>query len=69
MDATFARFIDCLATQKTRVKKAHPGADQSAVRRKAMIDAADGFDVDVQFSYPQWFADELEGMRPRVTRR
>ncbi len=69
MDATFARFIDCLATQKTRMKRAHPGGDSSSVRRQAMIDAADGFDVDVRFSYPQWFEDELEGMRPRVTRR
>ncbi|MBV8636722.1 MAG: hypothetical protein JO322_01430 [Candidatus Eremiobacteraeota bacterium] len=69
MDATFARFIECLATQKTRVKRAHPGADQSAVRRKAMIDAAEGFDLEVNFSYPQWFEEELEGMRPRAARR
>jgi len=69
MDATFSRFIDCLATQKTRVKRAHPGAEQSAVRRKAMIDAAEGFEVDVHFSYPQWFEDELEGMRPSADRR
>jgi siroheme synthase (precorrin-2 oxidase/ferrochelatase) len=69
MDGTFTRFIDCLATQKTRVKRANPGTQHSAARRKAMIDAADGFDVDVKFSYPQWFEDELKGMRPRVTRR
>ncbi len=69
MDATFARFIDCLATQRTRIKVAHPAAEESAIRRKAMIDAADGFDVDVRFSYPQWFEDEVEGMRPRVARR
>ena len=69
MDATFTRFIECLATQKTRIKRAHPGPEQSGVRRKAMIDAAEGFDVDVNFSYPQWFEDELEGTRPRVARR
>jgi siroheme synthase (precorrin-2 oxidase/ferrochelatase) len=69
MDATFARFIDCLATQKTRVKRSHPGTEQSVVRRKAMIDAAEGFDVDITFSYPRWFEDELEGMRPRAARR
>ncbi len=68
MDATFARFIECLGTQKTRIKRAHPGAENSGVRRKAMIDAADGFDVAVTFSYPQWFEDELEGLRPRVAR-
>lgn len=68
MDTTFTRFIDCLATQKTRIKRAHPGIEQSPLRRQAMIDAAEGFEVDVRFSYPAWFEDELAGMRPRVTR-
>lgn len=69
MDATFARFVDCLATQKTRIKRALPGSEHGAKRRAAMIDAADGFDVEIRFVYPEWFEEELEGMRPRVTRR
>ncbi|HET9029372.1 MAG TPA: NAD(P)-dependent oxidoreductase [Candidatus Aquilonibacter sp.] len=69
MDATFVRFIECLAMQKTRMKRALPGPDHGAARRKAMIDAADGFDITIDVRYPQWFEDELEGMRPRVTRR
>lgn len=69
MNAKFTRFIACLATQKLRIKRAHPGPENSGVRRKAMIDAAEGFEVDVSFSYPQWFEEEVERMRPRVTRR
>lgn len=69
MDATFARFIECLGTQKTRIKRTHPGEEHGAKRRAAMIDAAEGFDVNVRFEYPQWFEEEAEGMRPRVTRR
>ena len=68
MDATFARFIECLATQKTRIKRAFPGADHGAKRRAAMIDVAEGFDVEVRFVYPEWFEEELKGMHPRVTR-
>lgn len=69
MDATFIRFIECLATQKMRMKRSHPGAEHSSVRRKAMIDAAEGFDVNVTFSYPQWFEEELEGLQSRVAHR
>lgn len=69
MDATFTRFIECLATQKTRIKRSHPGEQHGAKRRAAMIEAAEGFDVDVRFVYPQWFEEEVEGMHPRVTRR
>jgi precorrin-2 dehydrogenase len=69
MDATFTRFVECLATQKTRIKRAYPGEEHGGKRREAMIDAADGFDAEVRFSYPEWFEEELEGMTPRVTRR
>ncbi len=66
MDATFERFIACLATQKTRVKRRFPGAANGALRRKAMIDAADGFDVRIAFTYPRWFREELERLGPSM---
>ena len=66
MDGKFSRFIECLATQKTRVKTRHPGAESSGLRRKAMIGAATGFDADVAFSYPQWYEDELRGALPTI---
>jgi hypothetical protein len=69
MDAKFGRFIECLAMQKTRMKERHPGAAQSKLRRKAMIDAADGFDAIVAFSYPAWFEDELRSLGPDASQR
>ncbi|MDP9025035.1 MAG: hypothetical protein M3N13_06670 [Candidatus Eremiobacteraeota bacterium] len=69
MDATFIRFIECLATQKTRVKAANPGLEASAIRRKAMIAAATGFDADIAFRYPAWFDEELARALPRIEER
>lgn len=66
MDGTFARFVQCLATQKTRIKQRFPGAEHGGKRRKAMIEAADAFDVRVEFTYPQWFEEELRGFGPRI---
>lgn len=63
LDAKFARFIDCLATQKRRNRTRL--ADDGAARRRAMIAAADGFAVDAHVTYPQWFDDELAGLSPR----
>ena len=57
MDATFERFIDCLATQKTRVKRKYSDPADSPIRRKAMIEAATGFTAEIAFSYPEWFDD------------
>ena len=45
MDETFARFVQCLATQKTRIKRRYAGAEHGAMRRRAMIEAADEFDA------------------------
>lgn len=66
MNAKFTRFIECLATQKTRIKRNHPGLEKSALRRKAMIEAATGFDADVSFAYPAWFEDELTALAPQI---
>lgn len=67
MDATFARFIDCLASQRGRVRREFPHADESSKRRNAMIRSATGFEAEIHFSYPQWFHDELrESLLPRV---
>ena len=65
MDAKFARFIDCLATQKRRGRASMP---ERGDRRRAMIAAADGFDVDARVRYPQWFEDELSAQAPQHVR-
>lgn len=57
MDAKFSRFITNLAERRESVQSAHPGPENSALRRDAMIEAARGFRADVRFSYPQWFDD------------
>jgi siroheme synthase (precorrin-2 oxidase/ferrochelatase) len=61
LDATFARFIDCLATQRRRNRRRLGSISE---RREAMIRSAEGFTVEVRVRYPRWFEDELEAMRP-----
>lgn len=63
LDAKFARFVDCLATQKRRNRTRLAG--DGAARRRAMIAAADGFALDARAAYPQWFEDELAAQAPR----
>ncbi len=65
MDAKFARFVDCLAAQKRRGRASLP---ERADRRRAMIAAAEGFDLDVRARYPQWFEDELAAQAPCIVR-
>lgn len=65
LDAKFARFVDCLATQKRRGRASMP---ERADRRRAMIAAAEGFDVEARARYPQWFEDELAAQAPQVVR-
>jgi len=57
MDAKFGRFVDRLAELRERTHASHPGPQNSQVRRRAMIDAARGFEADVRFEYPQWYDD------------
>jgi precorrin-2 dehydrogenase / sirohydrochlorin ferrochelatase len=57
MDAKFARFVDRLAELRERTRARHPGPENSQMRRRAMIDAARGFEADVRFEYPQWFEE------------
>lgn len=63
MDATFVRFLECLATQRTRNRTR---LETSPERRGAMMKSAEGFDVTVNFEYPGWFRDELRAFEPRV---
>ena len=63
LDAKFARFVDCLATQKLRGRSTTP---ERAARRKAILAATDGFALDARASYPQWFEDELAAARPQI---
>ncbi len=59
MDGTFERFIECLATQKERIRRRYGAPEQGGIRRKEMIRIADGFDAEIDFRYPEWFEDEL----------
>ncbi len=63
LDATFARFLECLATQKLRNRSLVPDGDE---RRALMIAAAEGFEVDVRVRYPEWFEAERAALRPRA---
>jgi siroheme synthase (precorrin-2 oxidase/ferrochelatase) len=55
MDEKFARFIERLAGMRERTHEAHPGLENSRLRRGEMIEAARGFDAEVRFQYPSWF--------------
>lgn len=57
MDDKFGRFVERLAKMRQETQTAHPGLENSPVRRRAMIDAARGFRAQVAFEYPQWFDD------------
>jgi precorrin-2 dehydrogenase / sirohydrochlorin ferrochelatase len=59
MDARFARFVERLGEMKVKMQRERPGPEHSDERRKAMIDAADGFDAEIHFTYPSW----LDGPR------
>jgi len=63
MDGKFVRFIECLATQKRRNRAR---IADGGTRRAKMIAAADGFDVDMQVTYPDWFEHEWHGLGPQV---
>ncbi len=63
LDDTFARFIECLGVQRQRNRARL--ADSKA-RRAAMMRSAEGFEVDVAVRYPDWFEEELEGLRPHA---
>ena len=63
LDATFARFLECFANQR---RLARANLAESAARRATMIKAADGFDVEIRLTYPQWFKDELRRLGPAV---
>lgn len=57
MDDSFAAFVGELAKRRESVREAHPRPDESALRRSDAIEAAEGFQADVTFRYPQWFDD------------
>jgi siroheme synthase (precorrin-2 oxidase/ferrochelatase) len=63
LDETFARFLECFANQRRR---ARAELADSADRRSLMKKAADGFDVEIRLTYPQWFRDELRRLGPAV---
>jgi siroheme synthase (precorrin-2 oxidase/ferrochelatase) len=62
LDATFVRFIDCLNAQRERNRRR---IGDSEARRAAMRSAAEGFEVDVQLRYPEWFENRT-ALEPRA---
>lgn len=58
MDSKFTRFVDRLADEREAMQQKHPTPAESPIRRKAMIEAATGFEAEVAFSYPKWFQDD-----------
>jgi len=63
LDDTFARFLECLAHQRRRARVNHAGSQE---RRAILRKAADGFDLEVRLTYPEWFLDELRRLQPSV---
>jgi siroheme synthase (precorrin-2 oxidase/ferrochelatase) len=63
LNETFARFLECLAYQRRRARANNAGSQE---RRLAMRKAADGFDVEIRLTYPDWFLDELRRLGPAV---
>lgn len=63
LDAKFARFIDCLATQKRRGRHTTP---DRAARRTAIIEATTGFTLTAGAKYPDWFEAELAAQAPQI---
>jgi siroheme synthase (precorrin-2 oxidase/ferrochelatase) len=65
LDHTFVRFIDCLHAQRERNRRRFTTSEE---RRNAMIDAAEGFELEAAVRYPPWFEDELAAQRPEIER-
>jgi siroheme synthase (precorrin-2 oxidase/ferrochelatase) len=63
-DATFVRFMACLAHQRRLTRARHAG--DAAARRAALLAPVEGFEVSVHLRYPDWFVTELAALRPRV---
>ncbi len=61
LDAKFARFVECLATQKRRGRGT---LSERADRRAAILAATEGFALDARATYPAWFEDELAALGP-----
>jgi precorrin-2 dehydrogenase / sirohydrochlorin ferrochelatase len=56
LDAKFARFLAGLAARWRASRARHP-ADAQA-RRETMMAAAEGFEMQVNVTYPAWFEEE-----------
>jgi precorrin-2 dehydrogenase/sirohydrochlorin ferrochelatase len=57
MDARFARFIDRLAVMRERTRQERPLPEDAPIRRAAMLEAAEGFEAEVRFTFPPWLDD------------
>jgi siroheme synthase (precorrin-2 oxidase/ferrochelatase) len=57
MDERFIHFVDRIAQRRFQARRRFPERAQATQRRNAMIEAAEGFEAKVVFSYPQWFED------------
>lgn len=61
LDDTFARFLECFASQRRRGRAK---LADSEGRRSAMKRAAEGFEVEIRLTYPQWFREQLRSLGP-----
>jgi siroheme synthase (precorrin-2 oxidase/ferrochelatase) len=64
LDMKFRQFLDCLATQKLRNRHRMP--DDARARRRAMIAASEGFEVDINVRYPAWFEEREAAVAAQI---
>ena len=58
MDSRFARFVEHLAKLREEERQRHPRPEDAPLRRKAMIEAAKGFEASVSFTLPDFDAHD-----------
>jgi precorrin-2 dehydrogenase/sirohydrochlorin ferrochelatase len=63
LDAKFARFVEALAQQKRRNRTLLAG--DADARRRAAITSADGFTLDANVTYPDWFERGADAPTPQ----
>lgn len=62
LDAKFSRFLERLATLRRGNREQLADAE---ARRGAMLEATQGFDVEIEIRYPQWFVRYLNEADPQ----
>jgi siroheme synthase (precorrin-2 oxidase/ferrochelatase) len=63
LGATFVRFLACLAAQRRRNRTRLQ--ENREARRSAMVEAAEGFEIQISVTYPGWFEEGLARLGPQ----